>query len=361
MKNILLVCCAGFLLAETADAQTSHFLPGHLAVLRAGNGTIDLQLRQAPLFVDQFDAATFNAAPSLSVPIPTNGAGSFFINGHASSEGGLTRSMDQKLLVFAGYGGVNLLQVTGTASRIDLQHGICTVDGAGAVHSYLYKSDTTSAKVNPRGAVGDGTNNFWGAGNANGTFYFNPNDQKDPVRFRELPNTRFVKIINNRLYASMNSADAYAASRIAGIYSLSGLPRTADASTEPAVPSAPDYKNVTAFDISPAGDVAYMADTSAGIQKYVKSGVAWKFAYNISVPQVIPKEMNHGTGCFGVTVDFSGKEPIVFATTTEGYGDSANSNRVVRVVDTGTNAVVTTVAQAGSTNMVFRGIDFTPN
>ena len=104
-----------------------------------------------------------------------------------------------------------------------------------------------------------------------------------------------------------------------------------------------------------------MADTFAGIQKYVKTGITWKFAYDFSVPQVIPKELNHATGCFGLAVDFSGKEPVIYATTTEGYGDASNSNRVVRVVDTGTNAVVTTIAQAGGTNIVFRGIDFTPN
>ena len=34
------------------------------------------------------------------------------------------------------------------------------------------------------------------------------------------------------------------------------------------------------------------------------------------------------------------------ATTTEGYNGSANSNRVVRIVDTDVNATVTTVAQA---------------
>ena len=37
-----------------------------------------------------------------------------------------------------------------------------------------------------------------------------------------------------------------------------------------------------------------------------------------------------------------------------------NSNRVVRIVDTNATAVITTIALAGSTNVVFRGIDFTP-
>jgi hypothetical protein len=113
--------------------------------------------------------------------------------------------------------------------------------------------------------------------------------------------------------------------------------------------------------MNPAGDTAFMADTMAGIQKYVKTGGAWKLAYNISIPQNIPADLNHAAGCFGLTVDFNGTAPVIYATTTEGYDGSVNSNRVVRVVDTGANATVTTMAQSPSTNIVYRGIEFTPN
>jgi hypothetical protein len=59
-------------------------------------------------------------------------------------------------------------------------------------------------------------------------------------------------------------------------------------------------------------------------------------------------------------VDFSGAAPVIYATTTEGYGGTVNSNRVVRIVDTNVTAVVTTVAQATGDNIAFRGVDFTP-
>ena len=104
-----------------------------------------------------------------------------------------------------------------------------------------------------------------------------------------------------------------------------------------------------------------MADTSAGVQKYVKSDGAWKFDCNFSIPQNIPKNENNSAGCFGLVADFSGPAPIIYATTTEGYGGAVNSNRVVRIVDTNSAAVVTTIVQAGSTNIAYRGIDFTPN
>jgi hypothetical protein len=363
MKRTLWYGLAIVLLAQAAHSQSTHFLPGHLAILRAGDGAVPLKLKQSPVFIDQFDPATLNSAPSLSVPIPTNGANSFFINGHAATEGTLTRSADHKLLAFGGYGGVNLLAMGGTAARLDIQRGIATVDSAGAVHTYLYNSDTSNTKMNPRGAVTDGAGNFWGAGNANGTFYLNPAQAKDPVRFETMPNSRAIKIINNALYASLNGADAQAADAFAGIYRFSpqALPHLADTTIALAVRADTNYQNIVSFDINPAGDTAYTADTEAGIEKYVKAGGGWKLAYNIAIPQNIPADLNHATGCFGLAVDFSGTNPIVYATTTEGYEGSVNSNRVVRVVDTGASATVSTVAQSPSTDIVYRGIEFTPN
>lgn len=51
---------------------------------------------------------------------------------------------------------------------------------------------------------------------------------------------------------------------------------------------------------------------------------------------------------------------MIYATTTEGYNGTVNSNRVVRIVDTSAAAAVTTVAQSPSAEIAFRGIDFTP-
>jgi hypothetical protein len=71
------------------------------------------------------------------------------------------------------------------------------------------------------------------------------------------------------------------------------------------------------------------------------------------IPQTIPKDLNNSDGCFGMVVDFSKTAPIICATTTECYGGLVNSNRVVRIVDTNSSAMVVTIAQAGSTNIAF--------
>ena len=354
---------AGLVPGWAARAEENHFVPKHLAVLRAGDGEFKLIRKQSPVFIDQFEMEQMNAAPSFTVAIPTNGPNSFFLNGHAASEGNLTRSSDHKQLTFAGYGGMDLLKVNGTASRLNIPRGFATIDPSGAIHTFLYKSEMTDAKVNPRGVVTDGKNNFWGCGNAYGTFYYNPSAGDPLVRFQSFPSSRDVNIIDDTVYVTLNTADGDLANIPAGIYSFESepMPRQADDAAKLIVQAAPDYKRVVGFDMNPARNVAYMSDTAAGIQKYVKTNDSWTLAYNFSIPQTIPKDQNNSAGCFGLVVDFAQPAPVIYATTTEGYGGSVNSNRVVRIVDTNSAAYVATIAQAASTNIAFRGIAFTPD
>jgi hypothetical protein len=363
MRRTVFVFTVGLALGLAARAQDSHFIPGRLAVLRAGDGKCLLILKQSPIFVDQFEPEDSNGTPSFTVRIPTNGPDSFFFNGHAASEGNLTRSSDHKLLTFAGYGGMDLLKVNGTASRLSIPRGFATVDPAGTVHTFLYKSDVPDAKVNPRGVVTDGKDNFWGCGNAYGTFYYNPSAGRQLARFKSFPSSRDVNIINDVLYVSMNAADGALAGESPGIYDFQSeaLPREAGAAPSLVVGAASDYTKVVGFDINPAQNIVYMSDTAAGVEKYVKTNDQWTLAYNFAIPQTIPKDLNNAAGCFGLVVDFSQPAPVIYATTTEGYGGCVNSNRVVRIVDTNSSAMVKTIAQAGSTNIAFRGIAFTPD
>jgi hypothetical protein len=346
------------------SAQAQSFAPGQLAVLQAGNGELDLHLKQAPIFVDQFDQAKFNDAPTLTVAIPTNGPNTLFFNGHAATEGNLTRSPDHKLLAFAGYAGVNLLQDPGVPSQLGIPRGFGTLGVAGDFN-LVYKSGAWYDGANPRGVVTDGAGDYWGCGNLEGTTYYNAQTMPTPVQFKTLVNTRAIKLINQTLYAMLNTADAQDTGDSAGIYSFAttnsaaGLPKQPDCTMNLVVPADPKYNKTCGFDVNSAGTIAYMADVLAGIQKYVKTGDQWKFAYNFAIPQVIPNDQNNATGCFGLTVDFSDAAPVIYATTTEGWG-SMNSNRVVRITDTGASAAVTTIAQSPSTNIVYRGVEFTP-
>ena len=368
LKQIILIASALTLTGLTAAAQSTQFLPKHLAVLRAGDGGVDLDLKQSPTFIDQYSPGMFNNEPSLTIKIPTNGPDTLFFNGHAATEGILTLSADHRLLAFAGYGGTDLLATQGTPSLMDFKRGFCTVDGGGQTHTFFYRQHgSEDEKMNPRGVVTDGNNNFWGCGNALGTVYFSPSGAVETVNFMEIPTTRSIKIINNTLYTTLNNADATASDLPAGIFEFAdkkgfpvALPQAPSTTVLPVVRAQAPYTKIAGFDMNPEGTIAYTADVVAGIQKYVRSGADWKFAYNFAVPQNIPADENHENGCFGLAVDFSGPAPVIFATTTEGYGGCVNSNRVVQIVDTNAHAEVTTVAQSHSPNIAFRGIALTP-
>jgi hypothetical protein len=364
-KNVLFFIMA--LVSAGVRAQNAQFLPGQLAVLRAGDGLVNQHLKQSPIFVDQFDPNRFNPAPSFTVAIATNGVNAFFFNGHAATEGGMTRSADRRLLAFAGYGCVSLLEKPGTPSLLDISRGFCTVTADGSLRTFLYKVNDPTEKMNPRGAATDGAQNFWGCGNAGPTLFYNPTLGKATLEFQAVRNTRALRIINHVLYATLNGPDATAIDKQAGIYEFADksggvlpIPRQADAVIRLVVPASAPYTKIAGFDMNPGGTIAYVADTAEGIQKYVKQGGPWKLAYNFSIPSNIPGAGGHSAGCFGLAADFSRATPVIYATTTEGYGGSVNSNRVVRIVDTTANAVVTTVAQAANANICFRGIDFTP-
>ncbi|HXC36224.1 MAG TPA: hypothetical protein VNV43_10140 [Candidatus Acidoferrales bacterium] len=366
MKKIILLAAAIPLAAYMASGQTSSFLPKHLAVLRAGNGEIKLHLKQSPVFIDEFASDTFNSAPLMTVAIPTNGPDSIFFNGHAATEGMLSRSADGRFLTFAGYGG-NLLQESGTPSLLDIGRAFCAVDATGKTRTIIYEQYGGTEKMNPRGAVTDGSNHFWSCGNASGTAYYDAGGSSGPVTFAAVPDSRQVKIINGTLYTTLNGPDGVFLGVPSGVFSFvdgSGdpepLPDSPKTKLSLVVQAEKDYSKIAGFDMNTEGTIAYTADAEKGIQKYVKTDGNWKFAYNFSIPQNIPAAANHEAGCFALTVDFTGSAPIVYATTTEGYNGCVNSNRVVRIVDTGAAVQVTTVAQAKSSEIAFRGIAFTP-
>jgi hypothetical protein len=367
MKIIVLTVAVLSCLGLVDEAQTAGFLPKHLAVLRAGDGGLDLHLKQSPVFLDQFAPGNFNANPSYTVSLPTNGPDTLFFNGHAATEGVLARSADHRLLTVAGYGGVDLLATNGTPSLLGIARVFCTVDAAGRVHTMFYRKSDAAEKMNPRGVVTDGTNHFWGCGNALGTVFYQPGGAGEPVEFADAPNSRAARIVANRLYVTLNGPDGAAADLPAGIFSFTDanalpapLPPAADSQLKVVVPAREPMTKISGFDINPDETIAYTADAVAGVQKFVKRSGAWTFAYNFAIPQVIPADQNRGTGCFGLVADFSGPSPIIYATTTEGYDGCVNSNRVVQIVDTNATATVTTIAQASSTKIAFRGIDFTP-
>ena len=421
-QTMLWLALGASLARHQAAAQTPVFTPGFLAVLQEGDGgpgrcsplgaisgitgysASDITgSRQNQLFIDQFDPnGTNQTVPSVQIAIPTNGPGAMLLNGNAGTEGNLTLSGDKSMVAFAAYQGDILSITTGqqtAPSNLSYDRGIGTVDAFGTYNN-VYRGGgwygIATGKTNPRGVATDGAGNFWGCGNGYGSLYFNPAvTTAGPVQFQNIALTSCVKALNNSVYASVKSSESVSLYP-AGVYSFVDFfnnpvpyPQTASF-LHLEIPAVAPYTACIGFDINPQNTVAYLADSTYGIQKYVKAGLSWKLAYNLSIPgynglmtgiMTNAAATNVLSGCFSVTVDWSGTNPVVYATTTDtGYaGSTYYGNRVIRINDTnavasGTNIILTTnmnilttvVKPPGDglnqlTNVVYKSVTFTPD
>ena len=403
-KMTLALGMAG-LVVGTAHAQ---FSPRKLAVLRAGdNGTSGasdiLDGHQAPAFIDEYDPVTNITIPGadvgtngpvFSVAIPTNDPvivppyAALWFNGHAGTEGYLALSGDASTLAFSGYGG-NILAVPGTPSQLNIPRGLCVIDVEG--NSYIpYEGSAwyglgAGTQTNPRGAVSDnGTNNFFGSGSLDGKEWYQPGNASTPESIQNLSSVRAVKFINGFFYTSLQGNDG-GSQYPPGIYDYSPVNSSAVLLPPVALPegdifflnlvvhASPLYPNVESFDLSPQRNIAYIADSTYGIQKYVEVAGNWTLACAFGITNNTSGSVTSFpasyTGCFGLVVDWTGSYPVVFATTTEGTGGYTHANRLIRLDDNynftdgnlHTNITVTTLATGWSGNIVFRGLAWTPD
>jgi hypothetical protein len=404
LKFTLIFSLAGFM----ALASQAQFLPRKLAVLRAGDNSTNqdssiLGAHQSPVYIDEFDpvnpitiAATNTGTngPLFSVAIPTNDPVSvtpyaaMWINGHAGTEGYLALSGDAGSLAFSGYGGQILAQ-PGTPSGLNVPRGICVINQAGsnyiAYEGSAWYGLGAGIQTNPRGVVSDnGTNNFFGSGSLDGNIWYSPSNPSTPESIQNLSSARAVKIINGFFYTSLQGNDG-GTQYPPGIYDYSPinsgfqllppvtLPEGDIFFLNLVVPASPLYTNVESFDLNPQKNIAYTADSTYGIQKYIEVGGNWVLACAFGITNNTSTNVASFpasyTGCFGLVVDWTGSSPVVYATTTEGLGGFANANRVIRLVDNynyndgqlHTNVNVTTLATGWSQNVVFRGLAWTPD
>ncbi len=421
MKRILLNTGLFALLACSAKAlPPTIFQPGKLAVIQFGDGATNRCLplgavtgitnysasdifgsRQNQIFIDQFDPNGVNQTrPSVQVAIPTNGPGALLVNGNAGTEGNMTLSDDRSVLAFAGYAGDILSVTTGgqtAPSNLSYERGVATVD-AFTNYTTVYRGNqwygTATGKTNPRGVATDGNGKFWGCGNGYGSLYYDANSGNDPIQFQSIALTSCSKVINGVLYNTVKSSESVNLYP-AGIYTCvdffnnpANLPTSASFLHLYLQAQAP-YTTCIGFDINPQQTIAYVADTTYGIQKYIRSGLSWKFAYNLAIPGYTnhisgtftnAAQTNVLVGAFSVTADWSGPNPVLYATTSDCGNDNKDpyyGNRVIRINDTNTvqdgriiiatTNILTTVAMPPTvnglvvTNIVYKSVTFTPD
>ena len=396
MKKTLAAVSAVLACAVTIQAQTPVFTPGSLAVLRVGTGSgaqgstspFDFASKQNPAFIDEFNVSGTNSAPAYSMAIPTNGANAMWFNGNAGTEGGMSRSGDRSSLVWSAYSGNICSLSPGTApSSLGYNRGIGLV--TAFTNSVIYSGQgwygSIAGKTNPRGCASDGTNEYYGCGSTYATLQYDAGSGNIYQFQSSVTSTRYVKVENNALYTTINGSDGAGLSGYpAGLYNFVAYDAGSDSFIPAPLPTAGEtvypnllvpasgiYTNTEGFDVSPSGNTVYIADAIWGIQKYVKSGGAWVLACNYSVASFNGNDTADTLGgVLDMTVDYSGTNPVIYATTAESVGyklGNFNKNRVVKIVDTNNTITgltitnVITLAQAWNTNVGFHSISFVPD
>jgi hypothetical protein len=295
--------------------------------------------------VDQFTSA---GGYVNTVTIPDSGTNAFLMTGGGSTytDCQITRSMDGTLLSLAGYA-TNLSYgstLQGAASTV-VPRAIYTVDGAGNTTLAKSANNAYTAQIF-RSAATDGAGNFWGTAGNSGTRYFGNGPNPAANIQIGVTNTRVAGIFNGDLwFTEAQGGDQ-------SIWKFTGLPLTTATPTRVFNVGGSGTPSPMAFSVSPNGLTVYIADdrasTSGGVLRYDydTNALAWSLTY------VLQTGVN--IGARGLTVDWSGTNPVIYATTAED-----THNRIVSITDTGAVSSVTTLVTSGE-NQLYRSIAFSP-
>ena len=327
------------------------FTPGNLAALRVSDGTAPLTSGGTALFLDEY---TTNGTLVQSVAIPSTGTNALVVDGTAVADAALTRTPNRRWLCFGGYNtNAGFAYPPGSPSSL-VPRAIGILDAAGAfqiaaANTLFYNSN------NIRAAVSDGINNFWAVGSISGTNVggINYYGFDGPSNLVYSINARVLNLINGELYFSTASVTP------SGIYKFAGTP---ESSATPALLIDESFSfypvSPYGFAFNPAGTLAYVADDrtngTGGVFAFENSGGTWSVLYLLDTG--IPN-----AGARGLAVDWSGPNPIIYASTSENSAYGNPGNHLIRIVDSyyEDGGQVTTLATAPGSSS-FRGVTFVP-
>ena len=351
----------------------------NLVVLRAGDGSQSLVAGgslPASIYLDQFDTSG-NYVSTISVPDSGTDAAVTTENiaSLPSSSGlngtSLQRSADGRYLVFSCYN-TNVSFASSLASATPASVPRCA-GVLGPLGEYsLFKDTATFSGNTYRAASFDGTNNFWEAGATastgnviNGVFYAGSSSPSSTAISTAAnmgaANVRYAAFFKvngqDRLYFDGANVPP-------GLYHIDGFPTAGGNSVTTDLTLAQNAGGTGApgpcgFAVSPDGNTIYVADgrgwsatvanTTGGIQKWT-NGV---------LDKVLNADPINNVGTMYLTADFSANPVVIYAVTTA-FNSTMDQNKVVKVVDDGSDAGVATVLATSGPNECYRGIAFGP-
>jgi hypothetical protein len=329
--------------ALSLSASAASLTPGDLVAVRVGEGgAAVLSSTDGTVYLEEY---TTLGVSMNTFALPQSGPSAFIMTGNATAEGALSRSLDGSLLTYAGYNvGLPIGASPATATSATVPRAIGTLDAFGNLAIGVV-STTQFSGNGIRSGVTDNANNFWGIGNGNGLQYMGSASAAGTVAATP-SNNRVMNAVNNNLYYSSGSAPI-------GIYQVTGMPTGASVPTAALLTTGTGTGTASPYDFAfnSGLTLAYVCDdrttaNGGGVQRWDWNGSAWALTYTLNT--------GAGVGARGLAVDFSGANPIVYATTAEN-----NNNRIVSFVDTGALSLESDLTFAG-VNRAFRGLEFAP-
>ena len=330
--------------------------PTEVMVARVGDGTATLAANTgAAVFLERHRIAD-GTLIGTAVAMPTAASGAnrpFTLSGNGVSEGALTRSVDGRYVLLAGYDAT-----PGTTPLLDNSKrvvGRVAVDGT--VDTSTSFDGISGAGNNVRGAASTNGMALWVSG-VLGIAYTTLGNTATPIRPLGDPyNMRAVGLIDGQLYASRSSVTT------GGINTIgNGLPMTADVAAT-RLPGFPSNNNTlspfgfVAFDRDavPGIDTLYVADDrmapDGGVQRWRLVNSSWTMDGTLLT--------GTGFGARGVTGFVSGTKVMLIATTAESTGVQT---RLVSFSDDGgapATLIATTLATAAA-KTAYRGVCLAP-
>lgn len=310
--------------ARTARSQAP-FVPGNLVVSRVGDGSSALVNSGGLISILEF-ARTGTLRQTIALP---GGSDGLQLSGTAVSEGGLSLAQDGRSLAIAGYvppfSGTNAL-----SGRTDAEapRGYLTIGADGSVGAPVAIGAFSGNNI--RSAVVSNTGAYF-AGGSTGTVY-RAGATNTTVQFT-VPNTRVVKIINDRLYFSTASG------LNRGVWAFApNLPTTA--ATASVLLDKGGTGDFYGFAISPANDVAYLT-SGAVLERWTKTGSGWSLSHTSGTI---------GTGLTGLAVFFGAMDSIYTVNPATLFGLSFS----------GTDFSAAAPLASAGTNYAFRGLEVAP-
>jgi hypothetical protein len=343
MKTILAASIAVLITASAANAAP--FTPGDIVIYQVGSGTGSLTSAATPVFLDEY-SVTGTLVQQIAMPTTASGANfALTDSGSASGDGMITLSGNGTSVIITGYDaavGTSSIASSPSTQTIGIVSFNGTVDTSTTTNAFSGNNIRSATSVDGSGV--------WAVGGLGGVVYLpDGGSGAGTVVSSTATNNRVVEVFDGQLYVSSQKTPTGVSTVGTGTPTTSG--QTMTLLPGQSTGSANESFAFADLNGSSTPNTLYVADTTAGIEKFSLEGSSWIETGSIS-----------GSNIEGITVSVVNSSTVdIFATSS---GTLGTSGTLYGAVDSsgfeGTlSGSLNTLATAPA-NEAFRGVALAP-